>query len=446
MLSALGPHAILIGFWVVMIGLASFFLRMACSLCRTDMPSWKRSLISVFLVSFLAYVTFDYTCYLIMRSMDGFLLHVAPWYSYSYWFREPFGLKWFIVSHAGPLICLPFLFALFVAGVMQLVVLQAEVHFYMGVLIFLLQWAATILAGYLVSLVLGVGLDAMGRPPAGGPVAGAPDQGGKQGETTSPKMMEDVKGAVQGSREYMENAGKNLKTYADSFLTDFKEQAAPVTKQLPEPVQNFLDKGGWWAVLGVLVFIVLIWFRWLVRKLRGTQCKPKKKGKKRRTRTTTFTLKEDLNWIGAGFTEEGPHRILVKGLPAHLRIMVLAPGSRDAGLLSEEMADRVLDWIKPGLAEVVSYDSPGVRLWPSFLSSDGFIRCFTANLPIPEPKGKKSHWVLVAGEVRISRSIVRVGLALYVDQTNNLRFLDVRGERWLDVLGVKMGRPAKASR
>ena len=99
--------------------------------------------------------------------------------------------------------------------------------------------------------------------------------------------------------------------------------------------------------------------------------------------------------------------------------MVLAPGSRNAGLLSEEMADRVLDWIKSGLAEVVSYDSPGVRLWPSFPSSDGFIRCLTANLPIPEPKGTKSHWVVVAGEVRISRSIVRVGLALYTDQVNN---------------------------
>ena len=189
---------------------------------------------------------------------------------------------------------------------MQLVVLQAEVNFYIGLVIFLMQWAATILAGYLLSLVLGVGMDTLGQPSAGGTVAGAPNQGGKPGDTTSLKMMEDVKGAVQGSREYMENAGKNLMTYAILILTDFKEQAAPVTKHLPEPVQNFLDKGGWWAVLGVLVLIVLLWLRSLVRKLRGTQRGSKKKKKKRRGKTTTFTLKEDLSCIGEALRKKAP--------------------------------------------------------------------------------------------------------------------------------------------
>jgi hypothetical protein len=135
MASLLHPHVILIAYWLIMIVLAAFFLRLACSLCRAGIPSWKRSFISVLVVTFLAYLAFDFTCYLTMRTMDGVLLQVPPWYSYGLWFREPIGLKWYIVSHAGPLQFVPLILGLFVAGLLQFIVLQADVTFGFGLLI-----------------------------------------------------------------------------------------------------------------------------------------------------------------------------------------------------------------------------------------------------------------------------------------------------------------------
>src|SRR5947207_11554702 len=120
MASALSPQMVLIAYWAIVLVIAAFSLRMACSICRTDIPSWKRAFVSVVVVTFLAYLTFDFTCYLIMRSMDGVLLRVPPGYGYTQWFREPLGLKWYIVSHVGPVKYLPFIFGLCVAGVLQL--------------------------------------------------------------------------------------------------------------------------------------------------------------------------------------------------------------------------------------------------------------------------------------------------------------------------------------
>ena len=112
-------------------------------------------------------------------------------------------------------------------------------------------------------------------------------------------------------------------------------------------------------------------------------------------------------------------------------------GNRSGGDLSEEMADRVLDEIRPGLAEVTSYDNPGVRVWPAFYSSDGFATGLASNLVLPEPKGMKSHWVVMAGDVRMGRLLIHVGLALYAQNANNLRCVQVKGERWLNSLTVE---------
>jgi hypothetical protein len=205
-----------------------------------------------------------------------------------------------------------------------------------------------------------------------------------------------------------------------------------------------LAKGGWWVILGGCAFIALLWVRSLLRRL-GGGLRKKPGRKKRRMKKVGFKLKENLAWIGKGFTEEGPRQITVNGLPAHLRLVILSMGNRSSGELSEEMADRVLDWIKTDLAQVASYDQPGVRLWPPFYSADGFASNLANNVPIPEPPGVKSHWVLVAGRAKMGRVLINVGLAFYAEEANSLRLIKVRGERWLKVIGVTEA-PALAGR
>src|SRR5262249_54056922 len=154
---------------------------------------------------------------------------------------------------------------------------------------------------------LGVGLDAAGWKPQPPPVAQAPEQAqgqagskqpvrpkgrqvarrakkakGKQ-KAQAPEMAkapeepadhkadahgvsfesprQEVEGHVTAWREYFTEAAKNLKEYADSHLEEVKADLAPVTERLPEPVQHFLDQGGWYVVFGVLALIILLWLR-----------------------------------------------------------------------------------------------------------------------------------------------------------------------------------------
>ncbi len=119
----------------------------------------------------LGVLTFDFAAYVIVHSMEDFIIRLPPWYSYGMWFREPFFLKWYVLSHAGPLRFVPFLPAVVVAVVLQVIVFEAQINFGFGLLIVFLQWTATIVAGYIVSLLFGVALSAIGWAPQPPPTA-----------------------------------------------------------------------------------------------------------------------------------------------------------------------------------------------------------------------------------------------------------------------------------
>jgi hypothetical protein len=450
-MSSLSPQTILAAYWLILLVLAAFALRMACGLCRLETPTWRRAFVSVLVVTFLTYLTFDFTSYLILRSMDGVKLVVPPGYSYILWFREPFNLKWYIVSNSGMLKYLPFVFGLCVAGVLQLIVLQAQVTFRIGLLIFLIQWGATFVAGYILSLLFGVALTSVGWTPPqvatrpagqvppraahGRPTPPRPGQAAPQQPAAEPSSLEVIEhkaGEVaEGAKVYL----ANLKAYADSHIEELQTSLEPVTRHLPQPVQDFLRDGGWWWVLGFCAILALLWVRAILRKLSGAvRGLRRKKGKKRRARAPN-RLRENLKVIGPGVTEVGPRRLVVKGVPARLRLVVLSLGTQGGGALSAEMADRVLDWIKPGLAAVADYDSPAVRVWPPFYSPDGFATALHNNLRVA-PKGTKSPWVVLAGAVRMGRLLIHVGLLLHAEEANSLGLIKV-GEQWPNALAIE---------
>jgi hypothetical protein len=468
MAAALSPHVILLVYWLLLVICSAFFLRMACSLCRTTIPSWRRAFVSVFLVAFLSYLAVDFTSYLLLRSMQGVLIQIPPWYGYSNWFREPIGLKWFIISKVGPLRYLPFVFGLCAAGFFQFIILQAQITFRWGLLIVLLQWGATFITGYILSLVFGVALSSMGwtpQPPTGSPVPGpvaahkgrtpttshTQTQGKKPpaavpdnesgGELSSLAMIQqEGEAALRDPRESFDRATTGLKTYANLHLEQLKEDLAPVTKYLPESLRDLLDRGGWWVVLGVAAIVALVWLRSIMLRVIEVFAKRKRRKKKKRGwHKVAVNLKENLKTIGEAQTEmeEGWPRLLVNGLPARLRLVILSLGSRNAGDLTPEMSDRVLDWIKPGLAEVCAADFPRVSVWPPFYSASGFETAVAANVRIPAPEGDRSPWVVVTGRVRMGKALVYVALGLYADEINSLRYVRVKGDQWLRVLAVK---------
>jgi hypothetical protein len=431
---------VVLAYWLLLVGLSALFLRLACSLFRSYQPTWRRAIVSTLVITFLAYLTFDYSAYVVMLSLQDVVLEVPPWYGYANWFHEPPGFKWLIISQAGPLRYLPIIFGLCVAGILQVMVLQGDVTFRYGLLIVLLQWGATVVAGYVLALLLGLVVTAQSAHLAARPREPVGEPGVLQ------MIPEDVRKAAQEHGADAQRAWKNLKAYGDSHLAALNEDLAPLTSHLPEPIQRFLAEGGWWWVLGVLGVGALLQVGALVRKVTRTALRPRSRKKKRRKKGGFLNLKEDLAFIGDAYTDPGPQRLTINGVPARLRLVLMALGSRTGGELTEEMADRVLDWIKPGLAKVTAGDYPRVRVWPLFPSLDGFALALAQNAVIPERKGEKSPWVLVSGQVRMGPSLLHVGLALYADEASTMRHVKVQNEQWLGVIGIAEARQPAGAR
>jgi hypothetical protein len=280
----------------------------------------------------------------------------------------------------------------------------------MAVLAFLL----TLTRGY-------VGQVATGPPAeeAPGPLAEMrvkPEAGG----TRLPPWLGEV-------RDGLESARLRLAPY----LEPVEEATAPYTKYLPEPAQQFLKEGGWWLVLAALALLVVLWLRSTGRRLRRALRHPKKRRHKPHPQKPI-----DLNEITEGYTEPGPHQVTVKGLPARLRLVVVAPAGKDVTDLDTQIVGPLLEWVKPGLEEVMQADGPRVRVWAPQYSDEGFARTFFQRVPITEPAGQRSHWVLVAGPLSLGRQRFHVGLGLYAEEPNRLRTVALEREaQWAEALG-----------
>jgi hypothetical protein len=183
-----------------------------------------------------------------------------------------------------------------------------------------------------------------------------------------------------------------------------------------------------------------------VKKLRGAVRMGRKKRKKPRTKTIAINLKVKLAKIGEAMTEEGAARITVNGVPARLRLVILSLGKRNVGELHEEMSDRVLDWIKPGLAQVSARDYPAVRVWPPFFSPGGFSQSVAANVVFPQLAGERSPWVVVIGQVKMGQAVINVALGLHADEPHTMRIVKVLENQWLSILGVQEPRAQAAGR
>jgi hypothetical protein len=462
-------------FWTVMAFIAGYIFQFVCNLCGADLPSFRRGVLITVGVAAAAFFLVDGLGYgIVLATRETVNLTLPPGYTYWNWLREPPYLKWQVMGLVPVLRYLPIAFAICLAGTLYVIFLGEPWR--NCIVILLIQWTLNVVAMALLSFVLSTTFRFIGlaKPPSepgaetasgfsppssetraatrptphrgeGKPRGEAAEKKPESEGDAEPPASDDLKGALaahQGAagdslsqaREQLHALDKRLGPYLDPIKT----ACQPYTKYLPPAVQEFLEDGGWWLVLAALAVGAGFWLRALARRLKRALSRKGRRGSKaHRARVAERALAIDLDLVADAFTDPGPQQITVRGHPARLRLVVLAPSSSYVGDLLPEMAESLLDWLQPGLGEILTYDSPRVVVWPRHPSLARFGEMFHKLVEVPEVKGRRSPWMLLSGATRLGRQTLFLGLAVYLDKTTYQRSLEIDKEKWGDVLGVQ---------
>jgi hypothetical protein len=154
--------------------------------------------------------------------------------------------------------------------------------------------------------------------------------------------------------------------------------------------------------------------------------------KKKPIRNPEAGLTEDLATYPPAPPTHGEYALRVMNLPARIRLLVVAP----VGKKPIDDPEGLLDQVLYGLGAAARQDKPRVRIWPPQLSSEGFAPTFFRVTRKPEPAGKPSGWVLLAGPARAGAQPILLGLALYTETPNQLGLMTMRELQWNEVLRV----------
>ncbi len=120
------------------------------------------------------------------------------------------------------------------------------------------------------------------------------------------------------------------------------------------------------------------------------------------------------------------------GQPGRLRLVVVAPTGKKT--IETGDVERLLNQVVRGLGDIVRQDKPRVRIWPAQLSVPGFAPTFHRLTRRPEPPGRPSQWVLMAGPAQVEGQQILLGLAIHADQANKWEQLTLKPLEWGEFL------------
>jgi hypothetical protein len=144
-------------------------------------------------------------------------------------------------------------------------------------------------------------------------------------------------------------------------------------------------------------------------------------------------LAEDLAQLPPIARGERHYLLKVMNQPVRLRLVIIAPvGKKTVGKV-----DSALEQIFRGLGEVAIDDRPRVRIWPPQLSTTGFAPTFFRLVKRPDPDGKPSRWILLAGPARAGNTPVLLGLAVQAETPSKLGLVTMTESQWGEVLRIE---------
>ena len=195
-------------------------------------------------------------------------------------------------------------------------------------------------------------------------------------------------------------------------------------------MRDFLENGGWLAILAFLGLLGLLLVWGVLSKIRGWFS-----GK--RVVATGPNLQEDLSSFAPLPPSTGDRRLLVEGVPVRLRLVVLAPAGRESQIAGDRIA-QLLERVVLGLGDIARSDKPKITIWPVQLSYEGFANTFHKNTPAPEGDKDPSRWVLVAGRAKVDGTQIMLGLGMQAIKPTTVGRRTLDAHEWASVLRVRV--------
>ena len=423
-------------YWLAMFLIAMFVLVHVTGYFAGDTPgTFRKAALTTLLMFAAIYFTYDSSGYFLALLMQdpSAGIRLPPNYTYWDWMREPLALKWHVLGFIPIVRFVPVLLALCVGCVIQVVLW--EIPFNIALVVFLAQIFLDLMAMLVLSFVfrLGIGIYvwAAGRHVARQAIeryAEPAEPGAMPAPLYHLRNRIDNLGPEQGSFWRRVNAGWES---VNGHLQPLYDLLQPVTQHLPVPAQDFLNTGGWLVVLLGLTVLALYWPR--VHRGRKHYVHRHKKLHD----ANGSQARDQLDLIGDAMTAPGRRQITIKGMPARLRLVVIAPASRQTGVIPPESHAELLDIILPGLREITTFDFPRLETWTDHHARDSFRSALEKNMKFPEAEGEPSRWLVLVGETSLPQGPVHVGMAVYTSEATTLRVIGVPSGHWGKVLGIR---------
>jgi hypothetical protein len=130
-------------------------------------------------------------------------------------------------------------------------------------------------------------------------------------------------------------------------------------------------------------------------------------------------------------------RLTLDGVDVRLRLVVLVTTGKQREQIDVDEIPELLDDLLRGLGTFVKTDKPRVKVWPPQLSVAGFAPSFFRLVESPDDVGKKSHWIRMAGVIKIGGKPFLLGMALYSEELTKFGTLELDPTAWVKHLHIE---------
>jgi hypothetical protein len=133
----------------------------------------------------------------------------------------------------------------------------------------------------------------------------------------------------------------------------------------------------------------------------------------------------------------GQRTLDFNGLSTRIRLIVMAPSGKQKETLTAEQIPALMGDLLRGLQTVIKTDKPRMKVWPTQLSVDGFAPTFHRLVSSPDADNTKSHWVRLAGPVKIGGKPYLLAMALYSEETTKIGKVIMDANQWAGDLKIE---------